>query len=127
MATISISREELMEKLLEAKRKADKEDAKFAAVHHKQEQAALRAFREVLKSASKWDYKTLKKNGMEVRVPYSRRPSCPRRNAVPIELSIRQLNMDSRKGRFRLSDGSDWYKAATWLPESKRPKASVCD
>jgi hypothetical protein len=123
MATISMSRDELLAKLLEAKARADQDDARKAAAHAKEEQAALMKFRERLKAAMKWDYETAKKS-YSVRLDS---PSCPSRSARPIELAITQVKLDSRKGRFYLSEGSDWFKAATWLPESKRPKQSICD
>lgn len=127
MATISISRDELMAKLTEAKERADREDAKALAKHEQQEQAALKKFRDLLITARAWDYKTLKSHDMRVEIPWESRPNCPLRSSRSIELAITQVKLDSRKGRFRLSDQSDWYKAATWLPESQRPKASVCD
>jgi hypothetical protein len=124
MATISITREELLEKLLAAKAKADREDAKAAAAHEAKEQAALRKFRAELRAAMKWDWKTAKRKYGRVEFES---PSCPARHARHIELAIAQVKMDSRKGRFHLSDQSDWYRAASWLPDSERPKASVCD
>jgi hypothetical protein len=126
MATISISREELLAKLAQAKVKADREDAKAAARHEKEEQAALKRFRDQLREALKWDYKTTKQNYFRVG---SRNdfPSCPMRHATRIEIAIEQIKLDTRKGRFHLNENSDWYKAAMWLPESERPKASVCD
>jgi hypothetical protein len=125
MATISISREELLAKLNEAKARADKEDAKNAAKHEKDEAAALKRFRDNLREALKWDYPTAKAKWFRVDVKDV--PQCPRRHAHAIEVAIAQVKMDSRKGRFRLADNSDWYRAAMWLPESERPKASVCD
>jgi hypothetical protein len=124
MATISISRDELMAKLLEAKAKADKEDEKAADKHKREETAALVAFRAAIREALKWDYETAKRRYM--RVQLDRTPSCPSRVARPIELAIAQVKMDNRKGPYRLSHVSDWYKAASWLPASDRPKESVC-
>lgn len=125
MATVIISREELMARLLEAKAKADKEDAKAAEKHNREESVALVAFRAAIRKALKWDYETAKRRYM--RVQLDRTPTCPTRNARSIELAIAQVKMDSRKGPYRLSDASDWYKAASWLPASERPKESVCD
>ena len=104
---------------------AKKEDSVAESRHRKAENDYLKKFRDKLDAAKQWDYKTLKKNWYKVEV--NDRPSCPRRNATAIELSIRQVNIDSRKGRFRLSENSDWYRSIMWMPESKRPKQSICD
>jgi hypothetical protein len=125
MATISIGRDELLKLLEDAKARADKEDAKAEKKHMADEAALLLRFRAKCREALKWDYETFKKNYFRVGV--EDRPYCPQRLARPIEMAITQVKMDTRKGRFRLTDQSDWYRAATWQPEADRPKASVCD
>lgn len=127
MATVSISREELMAKLLEAKAKADKEDARITKKHEQHEAAALKKFRDELREAMSWDYAKAKKNSFEAKLGWKDHPSCPKRQATPIEVAIAELKADSRKGRFNISPHSDWYQAAFWLPASERPKESVCD
>lgn len=125
MATISITREELLAKLNDAKARAERHDAATAKAHKKDEAAALAKFREKLREALKWDYGTATKK-LEWRGVELKRPTCPLRQASRIELAIKQVEMDGRK-RFNLKTTTDWINAASWLPESERPKASVCD
>jgi hypothetical protein len=124
MATISVTRDELLQMLSTAKAKADREDAKALAKHQRDERAALKKFREKLREALKWDYETAKRNYMRVS---SDLPGCPNKSAYPIQVAIKQVNLDSRKSKFLLRDSSDWYKAATWVPPSERQKLSVCE
>jgi len=128
MASISVSREELMAMLKAAKVKADREDAKRAAAHAKDEQAALKKFHDKCRAGLQMDYETAKKRhtGWDGRIELNQ-PACPRRHAFNIELAIRQVTADSRKGRFVLPDQHDWYKAAMYLPPSEASKESVCD
>lgn len=125
MASISMSREELMAKLVDARARAEREDAKAAAKHKADEYSALQRFRAALRAALKWNYQTAKKNHMRASIEDI--PRCPMREASRMELAIRQLKMDSRKGRFSLNESHDWYRAAMWLPESERLKQSVCE
>ncbi len=125
MATISISREELMTKLLEAKGRADKVDARNLAKHQKEEAESLERFRKNLREALKWEWAKVKNNHYDVGLRSKDMPRCPNRHARPIEIAISQIKMDTRKGRFRLADNSDWYKAATWVADP--PKHTICD
>jgi len=124
MPTITISREDLLKRLREAKARAEYQDVKAAKKHKADEAESLQRFRDLCRKAMKWDYRKVKAQHFSVRLFDT--PSCPYRLASKIERAIREVNVDSRK-EFRLSTSSDWFEAATWVPDSERPKSSVCD
>jgi hypothetical protein len=91
VATISITKDELMTRLKAAKVKADREDARIAKKHEQEEEATLKKFRDRLQAALRWDYPTAKKNDFEAKLSYREIPSCPTRNATAIARAIAQL------------------------------------
>lgn len=122
---ISMTREELMARLTEQLAMAKAEDARRAERHKKDEAAALAKFRAKLKTALGWDYKKVKE--ASYRELQMDEPSCPMLEARRFERLILSVKLDTRQGKFTLSDHADLHEAVTWIPASKRPKATVCD
>lgn len=121
---ISMTREAILEALERQLKLAKAEDEGIKKQHEKEEQAALAKFRATLKDAMTWDYKRVKNRSYDALQLKS--PACPRSNAEPIARAIQHVTLDTRS-RFVAGQGSDLHQALTWLPESKRPKKSICE
>jgi hypothetical protein len=96
--TISMTRDDLLEKLAEVLKEAQAEDAKVTAKHEAQEINALKLFRAKVRKALDWDYATVKGKNFGVSLEHDFRPDrCPQRQAAPIERMIRDIKLDQRK------------------------------
>lgn len=126
---ISIDKPTLLKNLNEVLKRAIEEDKRLAAEHAKDEQVALKKFRELLKSPMNWDYKKAKLvnryNGKTLQMDA---PSCPTLNAPFIRSIIKQIKLDNRKDeRFNIHENEDMHKALMWVPESEKAKSTVCE
>lgn len=119
-----MDKETLLKRLEAVLKETQAEDARKTKAHVADERATLKKFHAACRDALRWDYEALKKNSFQVR---QNRPSCPIRESAPIERLIRVIKLDTRTVKYRLTPSSDLYIAVTWLPESKRPKQTVCD
>lgn len=123
---ITMTREALVAKLQDRLAAARVEDARLKIEHLVQERDALKAFRQLLRDAMKWDYTKVKFYSFRAELDHNRRPSCPRSEATKIEIAIRSLTFDTRKTAFRISPSSDLYNAIHWLPIAERPNPYMC-
>jgi len=121
--TITITKDEVLKRLNERLAMATAEDIRATNQHRMDEAAALDAYRDKLRKRLTMTWKEVKKaDGI-----YLNAPSCPRLQAPDISRVIQGVKLDNRKAPYRLAQNSDIYAAMTWLPESKRPKKTVCD
>ncbi len=116
--TIIMTKEALIERLQAQLPLMEKRDEKVLAEHRKDEQASLKAFRDLLREMLKWDYATARNQGFEV--PYARtrafKASCPTMLAPRAKRSLELIAVDHRQ-RYSLSpDGSmaSLYELVTW-------------
>jgi hypothetical protein len=108
---LTFKREELIAKLESLRPAAEKADKAALAKHKLEEQAYLKAFKQALREASKWDYETLKKNDLMCCVvnpdgSWKRTkpsPSCPRPRLSTLEHHI-ALVKASPKARYEVTD-----------------------
>ena len=122
---ISMTKEALLKRLKEQLAEAKAEDKRQAEKHQKDEAAALEKWRAKLRAALKSTYHEAKKvDGYMLRLDP---PPCPKLSAPRFERLIASLKLDCRESSFSLHENGDLHEAVTWLPESKRPKETVCD
>lgn len=121
--TITMKREALLQKLAEKLELAKAHDEKVAAKHRDDEQAALKKFKDRLRDILKYDYGKMK----SINHIYFDRPSCPDLASARIQRVIDLVKLDTRKIAFRISERSDIERAILWVPESSKPKKTVCD
>lgn len=124
---ISMTRDDLIERLKDRLAAAKADDARIARLHQADEAKALEKFRAACREAMKWDYAKVKKKNFDVDFAYSARPACPRLQHPAIAVQIRMVELDSRKGPFSIGKGTELYDAVMWQPANERAAKTVCD
>lgn len=126
---VSMTKESVLNRLSERLAAAEKEDARLLNQHKKDEEKALKDFKEkvmaLAKEIQKWDYAKFKEKRY-VAIE-GNRPSCPRKNATSIAAMIKRVGLDERKAPYQISPKSDLWNCLNWMAESERPKTSLCE
>lgn len=131
--TITISRENIIDALERMLPLAKKHDAEIKRAHEAEERAALLAFREIARQATKWDYQTAKEHGFRAEYqPNGSRyswngPTCPRSQVARIETALRVVRVSQQRSYTIDAKGkhSTLYDLLTWDPAA--PAADLCD
>ena len=125
--TISMTREALTAKLQSQIALAEEEDRRNAFSHKEKCKAAFAAYREKLRQALKWNYAEAMKHADDYEGVRLKLPSCDLLKAESIRRIAKLVSLDTRKSNFKISEGSDIFRALNWTPERLKEPSTVCE
>lgn len=124
MMDFNFNKQQLLEKLKSRRVWAKALDAKLLAQHKKEEEAALKKYRNELRAALKQTYKQLINKG-NWRGIYLNQPPCPRLVCTMLETAVKAIELDGTK-RYHITATGHLKDVHYLLTYDENVKTTAC-